>query len=126
MTSDEFRKMALAFPGASESSHMGHPDFRMNGKIFATLQYPDENWGMVKLPPEQQDSFVRSHPKAFVPAKGGWGRQGSTSVVLKAVDELTLKEALRVACDNASKPRSSKRRAGAASQESQSRRERRD
>lgn len=100
MTSDEFRRIALALPEASENSHMGHPDFRKNGKIFATLQYPDENWGMVKLPPEQQNNFVQLHPKAFKPVKGAWGRQGCTSVLLEAVDENTLREALRTAWSN--------------------------
>jgi hypothetical protein len=103
MTSDEFRKIVLALEGSSESLHMGHPDFRMNGKIFATLQYPDENWGMVKLPLEQQDNFVQAYPKAFVPVKGTWGRQGSTSVLLNAVDEPTLKQALHIAWGSAAK-----------------------
>ena len=97
MTSDEFRTLALGLPGASEDSHMGHPDFRVNGKIFATLHYPDEQWGMVKLTPEQQNNFVQAHPRAFAPVKGGWGRRGCTSVRLAAVDKATLLEALRIA-----------------------------
>jgi YjbR len=104
MTSSEFRRIALALEGASESSHMGHPDFRANGKIFATLQYPNENYGMVKLPPEQQDNFVRTHPKAFIPVKGAWGRQGCTNVLLDAVQEPVLEEALRAAWSSAGKP----------------------
>ena len=101
MTSEQFRKMALALPGASENAHMGHPDFRANGKIFATLHYPDEKWGMVKLSPEQQNNFVHRHPNVFVPVKGGWGRQGCTNVLLEAVNEDALAEALGIACANA-------------------------
>ncbi len=105
MTSDEFRRIALSLPGASERSHMGHPDFRAaNGRIFATLQYPDKDWGMVKLPPEQQNNFVQDHPKAFVPVKGAWGRQGCTSVLLHAAAKDTVAEALRIACSSAGKP----------------------
>jgi hypothetical protein len=109
MTSDEFRKMALALPGAVEGSHMGHPDFRANGKIFATLQYPDENWGMVKLTPELQDEFVRNHPKAFVPANGAWGRQGSTTVLLKEVAAAALRQALNFAWKQAQNDKRAKR-----------------
>ena len=107
MTADKFRELALGFPGAAESSHMGHPDFRVNGKIFATLGYPDDTRGMVKLTPEQQDNFIRGHATAFSPVKGAWGLQGSTSVLLKAADEATLREALRMAWSTAAeaKPR---------------------
>ena len=48
MTSDEFRKMALEIPTAVERSHMNHPDFRVAGKIFASLGVPDESWGMAE------------------------------------------------------------------------------
>jgi hypothetical protein len=66
--------MALSFPEASESSHLGHPDFRVRGKIFATLGYPGDEWGMVKVTPERQETFVESGPEVFAPLKGGWGR----------------------------------------------------
>jgi hypothetical protein len=105
MTTNDFRRIALKLPGASESSHMGHPDFRINGKIFATLHYPDENWGMVKLPLEHQDNFVQTQPEVFVPVRGAWGRQGSTSVRLKAVDGGTLEQALRLAWSKAGETR---------------------
>lgn len=105
MTADDFRRLALELPGATESSHMGHPDFRINGKIFATLGYPDENWAMVKLPLEQQGEFVRTHSNAFVPVKGAWGRQGSTNVRLEAVEARALEHALRLAWSNASMTR---------------------
>jgi hypothetical protein len=65
MTADEFRKMALEIPGAVERSHMNHPDFRVAGKIFASLGVPGENWGMVKLTPEQQRAFINKAPKIF-------------------------------------------------------------
>jgi len=80
--------MALSLPEATESAHMAHPDFRVRGKIFATLGYPSRGWGMVKLTPEQQERFVQNEPDVFVPAAGAWGRQGSTTVHLaKAADE---------------------------------------
>ena len=76
---------------------MGHPDFRVNGKIFATLHHPDETWGMVKLPVEEQNDLVQTRPEVFVAVKGAWGRQGCTNVRLEAVDESTLQHALRLA-----------------------------
>ena len=63
---------------------MGHPDFRVAGRIFATLGYPESGWAMVKLTPEQQELFVKSQPAAFAPVKGGWGRGGATNVRLRA------------------------------------------
>ena len=85
MTAEQFRRLALSFPETVESSHMNHPDFRVRGgKIFATLAYPDKKWGMVKLTSEQQEEFVRAEPGVFVPVKGGWGRGGATSVLLRA------------------------------------------
>jgi len=72
MTAAEFRRMALSLPDAIEASHMGHPDFRVGGKIFATLGYPRRAVGMGALTPEQQELFVRSEPKTFTPVPGGW------------------------------------------------------
>lgn len=97
MTAAEFRRMALSFPEAEESAHMSHPDFRVGGKIFATLGYPDENHGMVVLPPEEQARLVKSNPKIFAPAKGAWGKNGSTTVRLEAIDKGTLQRALKIA-----------------------------
>jgi hypothetical protein len=91
MTADEFRDLALALPEAIEAAHMGHPDFRVRGKIFATLG-PDEAWGMVKLTPEQQALFVRTEPDAFQPIKGGWGRRGCTQVTLEAATEPAVRQ----------------------------------
>ena len=81
MTGDEFRSLAIGFPEATENAHMGHPDFRVRGKIFATLG-PDEDWGMVKLTAEQQAALIASEPEVFKPASGAWGRGGATIVQL--------------------------------------------
>jgi len=67
MTAADFRRIALSLDGAEERSHMGHPDFRVRGKIFATLGYPDRTFGMVALTPLRQEDFVREHPDAFAP-----------------------------------------------------------
>ena len=101
MTSARFRRIALGLKDAVELAHHGHPDFRVGGRIFATLGYPDKKWGMVVLTPEQQRRFVRDHSDAFVPAAGAWGEQGSTTVRLGAVDEEALGEALTLAWRNA-------------------------
>ena len=97
MTAADFRRTALKLPEAEESAHMSHPDFRVGGKIFATLGYPDEDHGMVILPPEEQARLVRSYPKVFAPAKGAWGKRGSTSVRLEAVDKTTLNRVMEIA-----------------------------
>lgn len=99
MTPDEFRRLALKMDGAIEGAHMGHPDFRANGRIFATL-YPDGERGMVQLKPEQQEDFIRDHAAAFAPASGAWGRGGSTTVQLAIVDEDKLGEAMTLAWQN--------------------------
>lgn len=100
MNQDGFRKLALALPGAIESAHMGHPDFRAGGRIFASLGAPDASFGMVKLTPEQQDGFVDFAPAVFVPVAGGWGRGGATNVRLAAATAATLRPALEVAWRN--------------------------
>jgi hypothetical protein len=81
----------------------------VRGKIFATLGYPDQGWGMVKLTPEQQTSLVRAEPAVFVPAKGAWGRRGSTMVRLDTVDRVTLSSALVAAWRNVAPKRLSDR-----------------
>jgi|SRR5688572_9079968 hypothetical protein len=101
MSADDFRRIALGMEGAVESAHHGHPDFRVVGRIFATLGYPNREWGMVNLTPEQQRAQVRDHPRAFVPVKGTWGEQGSTNVRLDAIDDDTLGEAMTLAWQNA-------------------------
>jgi hypothetical protein len=100
MTAAEFRRIALSFAGTSESAHMNHPDFRVGGKIFATLGYPDADHAMVVLPPEDQKAFLRAHPKIFAAAKGAWGKRGSTVVRLDAIDNTTLRSALEIAWRN--------------------------
>jgi hypothetical protein len=99
MTADEFRCLALSFPEASEGAHMSHPDFRVRGKIFATLG-PDEDWGMVKLTADQQAYYVRAEPDVFRPASGAWGRRGCTIVRLRDAQELTVRQALSAAWRN--------------------------
>src|SRR5471032_2863338 len=89
MTPKDFRSIALGMQGAIEAAHMNHPDFRANGRIFATLS-EDAKWGMVKLTPGQQAEFVRNEPETFVPAKGAWGRGGSTMVHLDTAAGDTL------------------------------------
>jgi hypothetical protein len=104
MTQSDFWRLALSFPETSENAHMSHPDFRVAGKIFATLGYPDEKWAMVKLTPEQQAEFVSADPAAFVPVKGGWGRKGATNVKLRAAKAAAVRSALTAAwCNTAPK-----------------------
>ena len=102
LTSDQFRDLALAMEGASESAHMGHPDFRAHGRIFATL-HPGNESGMVKLTPEQQQQFMKALSDAFAPESGAWGRQGCTKVKLAVVDEETLGHAITLAWQNSKK-----------------------
>jgi hypothetical protein len=97
MTESDFRKIALSLPEAVGSSHMDHPDFRVGGKIFATLGYFDKRWGMVKLFPDQQAEFVKAEPKVFVPAKGNWGKRGATCVLLKSAKKTVVRKALAAA-----------------------------
>jgi hypothetical protein len=99
MTQDHFRRIALGFPGAVERAHMGHPDFRANGRIFATLA-PDGYRGMVKLTPPQQKEFIDANRQVLAPASGAWGRQGCTSVRLKGADDDAVGEAMTLAWQN--------------------------
>ncbi len=108
MTANDFRRIALAFPETAEHAHMDHPDFRVAGKIFATLGYPAKGWGMVKLTPEQQHYFTKDYPATFVPANGAWGRKGATTVLLKSVDKEALEKALSAAWRNTAPKRLSK------------------
>jgi hypothetical protein len=100
MTANEFRKLALEIPASVERSHMHHPDFRVAGKIFASLGAPDENWGMVKLTPEQQGRFIEDAPQVFKPCSGAWGRQGATNVYLAAAETSIVRSALDAAAKN--------------------------
>ncbi len=97
MTPNDFRKLALGFPETEERAHMNHPDFRVAGKIFATLGYPNTNRAMVKVTPLEQEMLVRDEPSIFSPVNGAWGRQGCTSVNLKAAKKTTMHLALAAA-----------------------------
>jgi len=100
MTADDFRNLALSFPEAVESAHMHHPDFRVRGKIFATLGYPDQNSAVVRLTPDEQRDLVHSDPNVFRPVKGAWGRRGNTSIHLPAAKIDAVREALSTAWRN--------------------------
>src|SRR6478672_9405636 len=100
MTPADFRRFALELPGAEERAHMDHPDFRVGGKIFATLGYPDSDHGMVVLPPEDQARLIKSQPKVFAAATGAWGKRGSTTVRLASINQATLRRTLDVAWRN--------------------------
>jgi hypothetical protein len=97
MTAADFRRIALSLAGAEESSHMGSPDFRVGGRIFATLASQQHGYGNLMLTPEQQADFVGEQPDIFVPIAGGWGRMGMTHIRLAAADEDILAGALRAA-----------------------------
>ncbi|HVB88471.1 MAG TPA: MmcQ/YjbR family DNA-binding protein [Candidatus Dormibacteraeota bacterium] len=104
MTSRGFQRLALGFPETAGKAHQSHPDFRVVGKVFATLGYPDASWAMVKLTPEQQAEFVSAEPAVFVPVNGGWGRKGATNVKLRPAKIATVRSALAAAwCNRAPK-----------------------
>jgi hypothetical protein len=105
VTVAQFRRIALSQPEAVESAHMAHPDFRVGGKIFATLGYPDKSWGMVKLFADQQQVFIKADPKVFVPAAGAWGKRGSTCVHLKNATKPAVQKAMQAAWKNAAPKR---------------------
>lgn len=112
MTADEFRNLALEFPEVSEGSHSQHPDFRIAGKIFATLG-PDESWGMVKLSVDRQASWIRKLPNAFEMFNGAWGRQGCTKVMLEAIHAEIACQALQDAWQNVAPEQLVQRHSGA-------------
>ncbi len=97
MTGADFRRMALSMPEATEGAHFGNADFRVGGKIFATLALEREGFGVLLLSPEQQAGMVEDAPEVFSPVPGGWGRQGSTRVSLQHVKPDILEAALRTA-----------------------------
>jgi len=100
VTAEDFRRIALSLPESIESSHMDHPDFRVGGKIFATLDAPSKGWGMVKLWPDQQAEFIQSAPSIFKPAQGAWGLRGATYVQLRPAKKPTVRRALLAAWRN--------------------------
>jgi hypothetical protein len=99
-TPKDFRRIALSLPQTEQRQHMNHPDFRVANKIFATLAYPNKQFGMVKLTPLQQEDAVHANPEAFQPVTGAWGRKGCTHVILAKVSKRALKEAILTAWRN--------------------------
>src|SRR6202048_948384 len=97
MSPSDFRRIALSLEGAEEGSHMGSPDFRVGGRIFATLAAQKQGYGNLMLTPEQQTEFVQELPDVFVPIAGGWGRMGATHIRLSESNEDMLAGALRTA-----------------------------
>jgi hypothetical protein len=113
LTADDFREIVLDMNDAAEGAHMGHPDFRANGRIFASLN-AKEDQGTVKLTPEEQQELMRAYPKVFMPAAGAWGRQGWTVVQLSAATKTAVRTAVLLAWQNVTsmprKAKSAKRR----------------
>lgn len=99
MTADEFRRLALDLPGAVEQSHMGHPDFRANGRIFATLDAKEE-FGVVMLTPDEQKALMRENNASVEPAAGAWGRQGCTKVRLARAHTAAVRGAIVLAWEH--------------------------
>jgi hypothetical protein len=97
MTATDFRRIALRLEGAEEGSHMGSPDFRVGGRIFATLASQDQGYGNLILTPEQQAAFLEDQPNVFLPVPGGWGRMGATHICLVVANEHVLAGALYTA-----------------------------
>ena len=100
MSGDQFREIALSLDGAEEGAHMGNPDFRVGGRIFATLSLEKQGYGVLLLNTEQQAGMVADAPEVFSPVPGGWGRKGSTRVLLAKVAPDVLNDALRTAWEN--------------------------
>lgn len=97
MSPNDFRELALRLPEAVEQRHQGHPDFRICGKVFATLGWPDSAWAVVKLPIEEQQKYTATQPLVFQPLPGAWGRRGSTKVRLAAANSNAVEQALLTA-----------------------------
>lgn len=97
MNAQDFRRIALSLEGAEEGSHMGAADFRVGGRIFATLASQNHGYGNLMLTPDAQAEFVGERPELFLPVAGGWGRMGATHIRLEQADEDVLSGALRVA-----------------------------
>jgi hypothetical protein len=116
MDAEDFRRIALSLPGAEERSHMGAPDFRVGGRIFATLAAQKQGYGNLMLNLEQQAAFVEEMPDVFLPIAGGWGRSGATHIRLAAANEDLMAGALRTAwklrLDKNAQPGSKKRATG--------------
>jgi len=97
MKANDFRRLALLLEGAEEGSHMGSPDFRVGGRIFATLAHQAQGYGNLMLSPEHQAAFIEDQPTIFLPVAGGWGRMGATHIRLAVATEDVLAGALQTA-----------------------------
>jgi hypothetical protein len=97
MKAFDFRRIALALEGAEEGAHMGATDFRVGGRIFATLASVNQGYGNLMLSPEQQAAFLADQPELFLPVAGGWGRMGATHIRLESATEDVLAGALHTA-----------------------------
>lgn len=97
MNAKDFRRLALSLEGTEEGSHVGHADFRVGGRIFATLASIDQGYGNLMLTPQEQAAFVQELPDVFLPVAGGWGRNGATHIRLAAANEDLVRGALQVA-----------------------------
>lgn len=97
MNAADFRRVALSLEGAEEGSHMGAADFRVGGRIFATLASVDKGYGNLMITPELQAEFLAERPDVFLPIHGGWGRMGATHIRLAEADEDVLTGALHTA-----------------------------
>jgi len=116
MTADDFRRIALSLEGAEEGSHFGSPDFRVGGRIFATLAAQEQGYGNLMLTPERQAAFVAEAPQVFIPVRGGWGTNGATHLKLSDANEDIVYGALQTAWKlRVEKNRAAGRKARAAS-----------
>ena len=100
MTAEQFRRLALALPEAVESAHLGTPDFRVRGKIFATLGVKHKGRCAMKFTLEQQELFMRVEPGTFAPVEGGWGRKGWSWLHLPDARPAIVRDALATAWRN--------------------------
>ncbi len=100
MSPEDFARLALSLPETLQGAHLGTTDFRVGGKIFATMGHPDADWAMVKLTPDQQAVLCEAEPEIFRPVKGGWGLKGATNVRIETADEVSVTGALRLAWVN--------------------------
>ncbi|MFI5309672.1 MAG: MmcQ/YjbR family DNA-binding protein [Gemmatimonadales bacterium] len=112
MRAEQFRRLAAGLPDAVEGTHMGHADFRIGGRVFATLGYPSSDWAMVKLTPSQQQLLAQAEPGVFEAVKGAWGARGATGVRLSAARTRSVREALVTARNNAARKPLVKRKKG--------------
>ena len=100
LTPADFRNLALQLPGVEEKSHMNHPDFRVNGRIIATLGAPNVEYAMVQLTADQQKQLLTDYPQTFTPAAGAWGAKGSTLIKLAVADPGAVRQAIHHAWTN--------------------------